>query len=61
LGSETVHHFPEVDLFFEQAHAALQFANGASPTVGYKQAIRATELGDAIVRDAVVRKEHERV
>jgi predicted dehydrogenase len=61
LGSETVHHFPEVDLFFEQAHAALQFAHGASPTVGYKQAIRATELGDAIVRDAVVRKEHERV
>jgi predicted dehydrogenase len=51
LGSETVHHFPEVDLFFEQAGAALRFAHGEPPTVGYRQALRATELGDAIVRN----------
>lgn len=48
LGSETVRHFPEVDLFLEQAEAALRFARGERPTVGYRQAVRATQLADAI-------------
>ncbi len=50
LGSETVHHFPEADLFFEQAGAALRFAQGEPPTVGYRQALRATQLGDTILK-----------
>ncbi len=49
LGSETLHHFPEVDLFAEQAAAALRFAQGERPTVGYRQALRATALADQIV------------
>jgi predicted dehydrogenase len=49
LGSEVVRHFPEVDLFFEQAEAALRFARGEKPVVGYSQALRATRLADAIV------------
>lgn len=49
LGSETVRHFPEVDLFIEQAEAALRFARGERPTVGYRQALRATQLADAIL------------
>lgn len=49
LGSETVHHFPEVDLFIEQAKAALRFARGDRPTVGYRQALRATDLADQIL------------
>jgi predicted dehydrogenase len=49
LGSEVVRHFPEVDLFAEQAAAALDFARGGSPPVGYRQALRATELADAIL------------
>ena len=53
LGSETVYHFPEVDLFFEQAGAALRFAEGETPTVGYRQALRATHLGDAIVKSEI--------
>jgi len=50
LGCEVVRHFPEVDLFSEQAVAALSFARGGAPRVGYGQAIRATELADAILR-----------
>ncbi len=49
LGSETVRHFPEVDLFIAQAEAALRFADGERPTVGYRQALRATKLADAIL------------
>jgi predicted dehydrogenase len=49
LGSEVVRHFPELDLFFEQAAAALRFARGERPVVGYSQALRATELADAVV------------
>ena len=49
-GPEVVRHFPEVDLFVEQAAAALRFARGEKPTVGYSQALRATKLADAIVR-----------
>lgn len=49
FGSETVHHFPEVDLFDRQAEAALRFASGEPPTVGYRQALRATKLADAIL------------
>lgn len=49
FGSETVHHFPEVDLFVEQAKAALRFAQGDPPVVGYRQALRATELADEIL------------
>ena len=56
LGSEVVRHFPEVDLFLEQAAAALRFARGEPPPVGYRQAIRATELADAILS-----KMHERI
>lgn len=52
LGSETVHHFPEIDLFAAQAEAAIDFAHGQPPTVGYSQAFRATELADAILRKA---------
>jgi predicted dehydrogenase len=51
-GSEAVHHFPEVDLFVEQAAAALRFAQGERPIVGYRQALRATELADKIVKHA---------
>jgi predicted dehydrogenase len=50
MGSEVVRHFPEVDLFFEQAGAALRFARGEKPVVGYSQALRATKLADEIVR-----------
>ena len=50
LGSETVHHFPEVDLFVEQAKKALRFAGGDQPVVGYRQALRATEIADEILR-----------
>lgn len=50
-GSETVHHFPEVDLFLEQARAALRFARGEEPVVGYRQALRATVLADNVFRD----------
>ena len=50
LGSEVVRHFPEVDLYFEQAGAALRFARGEKPVVGYSQALRATKLADEIVR-----------
>lgn len=49
LGSETVHHFPEVDLFVVQAEVALRFARGEQPAVGYRQALRATELADEIL------------
>jgi predicted dehydrogenase len=49
LGSEVVRHFAEVDLFHEQAEAAIRFARGERPPVGYRQAIRATELADAIL------------
>lgn len=48
-GSETVHHFPEVDLFLEQAKAALRFATGERPTVDYAQARAATLLADEIL------------
>jgi Predicted dehydrogenases and related proteins len=50
-GSETVHHLPEVDLFHKQAEAALRFAGGQRPTVGYRQALRATEIADAILTE----------
>jgi hypothetical protein len=43
------HHFPEVDLFVEQAAVALLFAQGERLTVCYRQAVRATELADQIV------------
>ncbi|MGN7862830.1 Gfo/Idh/MocA family protein [Microbacterium sp. 22303] len=49
-GSETTHHFPEVDLFLEQAKRALDFARGGQPFVGYRQALRATEIADRILR-----------
>jgi predicted dehydrogenase len=49
LGSEVTHHFPEVDLFDEQARSAIHFARGGKPVVGYSQALRATALADAIV------------
>jgi hypothetical protein len=48
-GSETVRHFPEIDLFRKQAEAALLFAGGRPPAVGYRQALRATEIADAIL------------
>lgn len=50
-GSETVHHLPEVDLFRKQAEAALLFAGGQRPTVGYRQALRATEIAAAILAE----------
>jgi predicted dehydrogenase len=50
-GAETVHHLPEVDLFRKQAEAALRFASGQRPTVGYRQALRATEIADAILAE----------
>lgn len=50
LGPEVVRHFPEVDLFFEQAGAAIRFARGEKPVVGYSQALRATKLADEILR-----------
>ena len=49
LGSETVDHFPEVDLFVEQAKKAIRFAAGDQPTVGFRQALRATQIADEIV------------
>ena len=49
LGSEVVQHFPEVDLFVEQAKKALRFAGGDQPAVGYRQALRATEIADEIL------------
>jgi predicted dehydrogenase len=49
LGPEVVRHFPEVDLFFEQAGAAIRFARGEKPVVGYSQALRATKLADEIL------------
>ena len=49
LGSETVHHFPEVDLFVEQAKKALRFAGGDQPVVGYRQALRATKIADEML------------
>lgn len=54
VGPETVRYFPEVDLFVEQAEAALRFARGEEPVVGYAQALRATELADAIVNKGQV-------
>lgn len=54
FGSEVVEHFPEIDLFLAQAEAALAFARGSAPPVGYRQALRATELADRIVRHAVL-------
>lgn len=48
FGPETVRHFPERDLFARQAEAALAFAQGQPPTVGYRQALRATRIADAI-------------
>ncbi|QJU56332.1 Gfo/Idh/MocA family oxidoreductase (plasmid) [Herbiconiux sp. KACC 21604] len=51
-GSETVEYLPEVDLFLAQAEAALRFARGGKPPVGYSQALRATELADEIVARA---------
>jgi predicted dehydrogenase len=50
VGAESVQHFPETDLFLMQARAALDFARGGPPTVGYRQAIRATEIADEIIR-----------
>ncbi|MCM6761655.1 Gfo/Idh/MocA family oxidoreductase [Rathayibacter sp. ZW T2_19] len=47
-GSETVRHFPETDLFLDQARAALDFARGGRPVVGYRQALRATDLADRL-------------
>jgi len=49
-GSETVRHVPETDLFLEQARAALRFAAGERPTVGHRQALRATRIADLILR-----------
>ena len=49
LGSETVHHFPEVDLFGEQAKKAFRFAGGEQPVVGYRQALRATQIADDLL------------
>lgn len=49
LASETVHHFPEVDLFLEQAKSALLFARGETPVVGYRQALRATWIADEVL------------
>jgi predicted dehydrogenase len=49
LGSEIVHHFPEVDLFHEQAKMALLFAGGDQPMVGYRQALRATRIADELL------------
>jgi predicted dehydrogenase len=49
LGSETVQHFPEVDLFGEQAKKALRFAGGEQPVVGYRQALRATQIADELL------------
>lgn len=51
-GSEAVEYFPEIDLFQAQAEAALCFAQGEAPTVGYRQALRATVLADDIIRRA---------
>lgn len=51
-GSEVTRHLPEVDLFLAQAAAALRFAAGESPTVGYRQALRATRLADEIIDSA---------
>lgn len=50
-GSETVRHFPEIDLFRKQAEAAFLFAGGRPPTVGYRQALRATEIANAILTE----------
>lgn len=52
LGSETTRHLPAVDLFLAQADDALRFARGARPTVGYRQALRATRLADTITAQA---------
>ena len=49
FGSETVDYFPEVDLFLEQAKKAIRFAAGDQPIVGFRQALRATEIADGIV------------
>jgi hypothetical protein len=49
LGSDTVHHFHEVDLFVVQAEVGLRFARGEQPAVGYRPAVRATELADEIL------------
>lgn len=49
-GSESVHHYPVVDLFLEQAKRALEFAQGEKPVVGYPQALRATEIADKILQ-----------
>ncbi len=49
FGSQTTRHLPEVDLFLAQAQDALRFARGQNPTVGYRQALRATRLADEIV------------
>lgn len=51
-GSETIHHHPEVDLFLAQARAALRFARGERPVVGYRQALRATDLADRILKES---------
>ncbi|GAA4489208.1 UDP-N-acetylglucosamine 3-dehydrogenase [Microbacterium panaciterrae] len=48
-GSESVKHYPEVDLFLEQAKRAIDFARGEKPLVGYRQALRATEIADKIL------------
>ncbi|NQX18301.1 Gfo/Idh/MocA family protein [Rathayibacter sp. VKM Ac-2857] len=52
LGSETTRHFPETDLFLEQAGTALRFARGERPVVGYRQALRATDLADRILKES---------
>jgi hypothetical protein len=49
LGSDTVHHFHEVDLFVVQAEVGLRFARGEQPAVRYRPAVRATELADEIL------------
>ncbi|ROQ60387.1 putative dehydrogenase [Rathayibacter sp. PhB152] len=48
-GSESIRHVPETDLFLDQARAALDFARGGRPVVGYRQALRATDLADRLL------------
>ena len=56
-GRQYVKTFEPSDLFLRQAETALKFCKGGTPAVTFAQALRATEIADAVLAAATSRAE----
>jgi predicted dehydrogenase len=56
-GGQYVKTFDPSDLFLRQAETALKFCKGETPAVTFAQALRATEIADAVLEAATSRAE----